>query len=177
MEITPDIIKTVLSALGKNTDKNVKEEENKTETKEDTKVETKEDTKVDVKEEDNKTETKEEDNKTETKEEAKVETKEDTTPEAESALKEMGLIEEVVKKAVDSKLKELEEKNEFYRACSEAGLDSKNTKLAEDVIFSKDFKQIIELLSQINKTVPNSVISNTDKIVEQKNKINTPGIY
>jgi hypothetical protein len=168
MEITPDIIKTVLSALGKNTDKNVKEEENKTETKEDTKVETKEDTKVDVKEEDN---------KTETKEEAKVETKEDTTPEAESALKEMGLIEEVVKKAVDSKLKELEEKNEFYRACSEAGLDSKNTKLAEDVIFSKDFKQIIELLSQINKTVPNSVISNTDKIVEQKNKINTPGIY
>jgi hypothetical protein len=151
MEITPDIIKTVLSALGKNTDKNVKEEENKVETKEDAKVETKEDT--------------------------KVETKEDTTPEAESALKEMGLIEEVVKKAVDSKLKELEEKNEFYRACSEAGLDSKNTKLAEDVIFSKDFKQIIELLSQINKTVPNSVISNTDKIVEQKNKINTPGIY
>jgi hypothetical protein len=177
MEITPDIIKTVLSALGKNTDKNVKEEENKVETKEDAKVETKEDTKVETKEEDNKTETKEEDNKTETKEDTKVETKEDTTPEAESALKEMGLIEEVVKKAVDSKLKELEEKNEFYRACSEAGLDSKNTKLAEDVIFSKDFKQIIELLSQINKTVPNSVISNTDKIVEQKNKINTPGIY
>jgi hypothetical protein len=154
MEITTDLIKTVLNALGKNT--------------EDTKVE---DTKVeDTKVEDTKVEdTKVEDTKVE---DTKVE---DTK--VEDTKVDINLIEKLVKNTVDSKLKELEEKNDFYRTCSEAGLDSKSTKIAEDVIFNNDFKQIVELLSNINKTIPNSVISNTDKVEAKNKKINTPGIY